>query len=255
MPGQHVEQVPFGRGQMDELVLPVGGVGVEVDPQGRRRHDPGLGAAGPVPQRRPHPGQEFVHPEGLGHVVVGARCPGPAPSHPNSCRADKMITGRSLKRPDPAEHGAAVEIGQTQIEDGQVGRRGGRAGLQGRCPGAGQHHHVAPGPEIEIEHPPDGRIVVDDQHGGHDATSHSRPAGSTPWSGRRRPCPQRPAARPSPRSVREPRPAPDPTRCPPAERRPAAGTVGTADPARPPRCPGRDRRSARATSVARRGRP
>jgi hypothetical protein len=198
---QHLEQVPFGRGEPDVLGLARSWkdaarriasrngsltddpFGRQVDHQ-RAEPDPGqvLGGTGP-PDRRPHPGQQFFDAERLGDVVIGAgverfhlvHTVGPAGQH------DDRSLGPAAQ---PLDHLHSAQVGQAQVQDHQVGRiaAGYLEGLgSGRC----DVHLVIAHPQVDPQRPQYLRLVVDDKHPGHWLSTASPAGASAAWRSRR----------------------------------------------------------------------
>jgi hypothetical protein len=153
----------------DPLGGQVDGQVAEPDP-GRR-----LGRRG-APHRRAHPGQQLVHAERLGQVIVGpgverfhlVRGVGPAGQHDDR---------RGSPAAQPADHVHAVHVGQSQVEDDQVRRVGGGQRQRLR-PGLGRVHRVLPRPQVDPQRPQDLRLIVNNKHPGH--WSPSSQGGSAP---------------------------------------------------------------------------
>lgn len=121
----------------------------------------GLGAADGGPQ----PGQQLVHAEGLGDVVVGTRVQ----------RLDLLVGGvpggeHDDRHPGPAaqplDHVDAVEVGQAQVEHHDVGVAGGGE-LEGGGTVVGRVDLVLAGLEVDHQGAHDLRFVVDHEHPGH----------------------------------------------------------------------------------------
>src|SRR3954451_22355521 len=159
---QDLQQVPLGRGE-PYLAGPGGG------PPGRQVHRERLGPhhrrvlhrPGPA-YRRPHPGQQLVHPEGLGHVVVGARVQRLHLVRP-------VVPGgqHDHRRPAPAaqppDHVHPVHVRQAQVEDDHVGLVA-RGRVQ-RRPAVRRGVHVVPAdPQVDPQGPDDPRLIVHHQH-------------------------------------------------------------------------------------------
>jgi hypothetical protein len=173
--------MPLGRGQPDVLhrsparrvpagrirarrhrCLPDDPLGGQVDDQ-IAEPDPGEVLGGPgAPDRGPHPGQQFLDPERLGHVVIGAgverlhlvHAVGPAGQH------DDRGLGPAAQ---PLDHLHPVQVGQAEIEDHQVGRIP-PGHLQRLDPGRRDVHLVVAHPQVDPQRPQYLRLVVDDQH-------------------------------------------------------------------------------------------
>jgi hypothetical protein len=157
--------VPLGRGEPDIFPLPDDALGGQVDNQVAER-DPGQVLGGSrAPDRRPHPGQQFLHAERLRDIVIGAgverfhlvHAVGPAGQH------DDRGLGPAAQALD---HLHPVQVGQAEIEDHQVGRV---AAGHLECLGSGRRdmHVVVPHPQVDPQGPQDLRFIVDDQHSCH----------------------------------------------------------------------------------------
>ena len=151
--------------------------GREVDPEVRRL-DHGLlvGRRVGAAQGGPQPGQQLVHAEGLGQVVVGAEVEGgdlvglglPHRQHDD---------GHGRPAPEAADHVEPVDAGQAEVEQDDVGVAGGRQ-VEGLLPAGRLVDVVAAGLQVHGEGPPDLGLVVDDQHpalAGHGAAPDPRP--------------------------------------------------------------------------------
>ena len=115
--------------------------------------------------RRPHASEELVHAERLGDEIVGAGVE----------RGDLVPLGAAGGEDDdrhtrplaqPAHDVEAIHPRESEIEDDDVGVVDGGQ-FEGLLTGAGEQHVVAAGREVGVQRPLDGRLVVDDQHGGH----------------------------------------------------------------------------------------
>ena len=84
--------------------------------------DRSFGATGAAAQGRADPGEELVHPEGLGDVVVGADVEG-GDFGGLAWRADSTMIGTVVQPRRLSTTLHAVEVGQTQVDDrrGRVG--------------------------------------------------------------------------------------------------------------------------------------
>ena len=69
---------------------------------------------------------------------------------------------------ESADHFNAVDVGQSQVENDQVGVFG-RRHLQRGGPGAGRRHSVTAAGEVQCQRPQQVRFVVDDEHVRHAA--------------------------------------------------------------------------------------
>jgi hypothetical protein len=157
--------------------LPGDALGGQVDGQ-LAEPDPGLVPGGPgPPDGGTHAGQQFLHAERLGDVVVRTRVErldlvgavGPPGQHDDRCLRPAA---------QPGDHLDAVQVRQAQVEDHQVRRvLGGH--LERLRPGGRDVHVVVAHPEVDPQRPQDLRFVVDDEHPGHGpAASRSRRPGS-----------------------------------------------------------------------------
>jgi cellulose synthase/poly-beta-1,6-N-acetylglucosamine synthase-like glycosyltransferase/peptidoglycan/xylan/chitin deacetylase (PgdA/CDA1 family) len=185
---QHLEQVPFGRGEPDVLRLrgrahrahracgararraapgrhrrlPRDPLGGQVDDQVAEPDPRQVLGRSSAPDRGAHPGQQFLHAERLGDVVVGPRVE----------RLDLVGAVGSPGQHDDGRLGPAaqalddlhaVQVGQAQVEDDQVRRvpagHGERLG-----PGRRDVHLVLPHPQVDAQRPEDLRLVVDDKY-------------------------------------------------------------------------------------------
>ena len=127
------------------------------------------GALGGAAHRGAHPGEELGDAEGFGDVVVGAGVE----------RVD-LVRGVGARGQHDDGHGGllaqrgddrgAVDVGQSEVEDDQVGPIGG-GGRDGVAAGVGGGHGVAVGGEVDPQGPQDVGVVVDDEHVGHRAGS------------------------------------------------------------------------------------
>ena len=165
---EHLEQLPLDRRQVDRLA---GGVddrrGDEVDGEVVGGDDRRLRGR-PVPAHGgPQPGEQLVHAERLGDVVVGAGVEG----------GDLVAFGAPRRQHDdghvgpaaePLDHLDPVDAGQPEVEQHDVGVRL-PGGDQRLLAGRGQVDLVAACDEVEAQRPADRRLVVDDEHAGHRA--------------------------------------------------------------------------------------
>ena len=177
---QHLEQVPLGRGQPDILGsrgrvtgrdrhLPGDPLGGQVDDQVTELHPRHVLGRGPGPAGyRAHPRQQLFDPERLGDVIIGARVQ----------RLDLVAAAVAAGQHDdrglgpaaqPLDHLDTVQIGQTQVEDHQIRWVAGGGGK--RFGAGGRHVHVEfADPQVYPQRPENLRLVVDDQHPGHDTS-------------------------------------------------------------------------------------
>src|SRR5215470_15746291 len=168
MPHEHLKQVPLGGRQPDVLPTPDDALGRQVDRQVPERHAWLARLRQAAAGCRAHPGQQLVHAERLGHVIVRAGVE----------RLDLVVAVGAARQHDdrrvgpaaqPADHFDAIQVGQAEVEYYQVGRvlrslvERLRAGLRGV-------DLVIPGAQVYPERPDDLRLVVNDEHPAHDGT-------------------------------------------------------------------------------------
>jgi hypothetical protein len=113
------------------------------------------------------PGQQFVHAEGLGDVVVGAgvqRLDLLVGGVPGGQHQDRHA-GPAAQAPD---HLDAVHVRQAQVEDDHIGVAGGGE-LEGGGAVVGRVDLVLARLEVDHEGAHDLRLVVDHEHPGHEA--------------------------------------------------------------------------------------
>ncbi len=128
-----------------------------------RREVPAEVAA--APHGRANPGEQLLDAEGLRHVVVGPEVEGLdlvvglVPGRQHDDRHDR-------RGADAAQHLGAVEVGQPEVEDDDVGRVLGHRLHRGAAVGGG-HDLVAVGPQGDRQRALQPRVVVDDEHSGH----------------------------------------------------------------------------------------
>ena len=159
---EHLEQLPLGRCEPHRLA---GGVedllGAEVDREVLGRDDRRLFADGGPAHRQPAAGEELVHPERLGDVVV---CP---------CverrdlvvlvgRADSTTMGTCDQPSSFVDDGQAVYAGQPEVEQHDVGMMTGGQ-LQRLLSCHGEVDVVAVPVQVHRHGPADRRLVVDDE--------------------------------------------------------------------------------------------
>jgi hypothetical protein len=157
---------------------PLGG---QVDGEGVGAHHRLLGGGDGPAQRGAYPGQQLVHAERLGDVVVGAGVEGvhlgllgvPGRQHDDRGRRPAA---------QALDHGHAVHVGQPEIEDHQVGRGTTGRGQPRRTVG-GDGHLVPSGGEGDAQGPQQLPVVVDDQDAGHVSDCPSSATGRRVTSG------------------------------------------------------------------------
>lgn len=139
---------------------------LDVDPHavgGRRL----LRLGGTAPEQRPYPGEQFGEPEGLGHVVVGARVQADDGVHLVGARGEDEDRHGVTVGTQPAGHLQAVHPGQAQVQHDQVDTAL-HAGVE--CGGAVLAHldlvtFAAQGAGQRLR---DGRVVLGEQYTGHE---------------------------------------------------------------------------------------
>jgi len=217
---QHLEQVPFGRGQPGVRArhrrpgpLP----GVRMTRLAARVHDqvPSRiwGCSTSVITRRPtraHPGQQLLHTERLGHVVVRARVEGLHLSM-LSARPDSTMMGAAVQPAVPVS--PPRRPGPAGRDPGMTRSGGVLRGLFERLgAGRGGMDLILTDPQVDLERAQYLGLVVDDQDGAHRITVSRLPAPRAARSVMVSPPPgvssRFPACRPWPRSGRGPGPAP-----------------------------------------------
>ena len=164
--------------------------GLPGDPLGGQVHDqaaepdPGLVLGRPgAPDRGPHAGEQLLHSERLGDVVVRSRVErldlvgavGSPGQHDD---------GRLGPAAQALDHLHAFQVGQAEVEDHQVGRVPG-GHLERLGPGGRHVHLVLAHPQVDAQRAQDLRLVVDDQHPGHGAVppAVSSAASRSRWPG------------------------------------------------------------------------
>ena len=121
MPHEDLDEVPLGRREPDLGAVAVHPLGREVDGEvGGLDHRLLLGRRGAA-QRGAEPGQQLVHAERLGDVVVGAGVEGARPCRVSPSRTDSTMIGTVLHPRRPADHLDAVDAGQAEVEHDDVG--------------------------------------------------------------------------------------------------------------------------------------
>ena len=127
-----------------------------------------LGRRGPA-ERGPQPGQQLVHAERLGDVVVGA---GIERRDLVGLRlAHRQHDDRHLgPAPQALDHLDAVDAREARGR-GPRRRDGARRELEPLLTGLREVDVVAPGPQVDAERPPDLRLVVDDEDAAHGITA------------------------------------------------------------------------------------
>ena len=134
----------------------------------------GRGARRP-PQRRPHPRQQDLRAERLGHVIVG-----PEVQAADDVRLlpfggehdDRHGLGPRIV-PQSLADGQSVDAGQHQVQEDQIGRSrlGGGQGLLAR---RHARHLVAFLQQMVADQLPDVLLILDDEHGFFDHSTSTR---------------------------------------------------------------------------------
>ena len=145
-------------------------------PSVRMRGGAGLDRIGAAAaQQRLHAGHELAHAEGLREVVVGADAERVHLVVLGAARGDDDDRHRDALAPDGLGHGPAVEAGQHEVDDGDVGALVAQL-AQAPLPVL-RPLDVEPGvAEVRRHDAGDHRVVLDQEHGGHARTV--RTAGS-----------------------------------------------------------------------------
>src|SRR3954447_228643 len=174
-PDQLRQQPPLGRRQPDDGAVDGDPLGRQVDGEVLGRDHRLVRLRGPAPLHRAQPGQQLAHVEGLGDVVVGAGVQ----------RADLVVAVRAGRqhehrpgepRPQPGQHLGAVEVGQAQVEDDEIGVVVGGVPQRRAAVGSGEDV-VAGRVQRDPQGPGDLRVVVDDEDPAHRAGTGGGSAG------------------------------------------------------------------------------
>ena len=126
--GQQTQQLVFDGGQMDFLLPPIGAAAGVVNFQRAVLVDAGLlvgflGVIADPPQGDPKPGQQLLHGEGLGEIVIGAGVQGGDLVAVLAAGGDDN-DGQIAPGADFLNEGDAVHIGQAQVQQDHVGAVG-----------------------------------------------------------------------------------------------------------------------------------
>src|ERR1022692_832234 len=166
---EHFQQLPFSGGEPHVAAVPDhalvgeidGEVGGDDDRLVRRPRRPPDGGA--------QPGEQLVHPERLGDVVVRTRVEG---GHLLALLAPgrQHDDGRGGPAADSPDDLRAVHIRQAEIEYQHVRAVPGHRG-EARCAVRGGTDLVAARGQVDLQRPQDRRLVVDHQHAGHDSAA------------------------------------------------------------------------------------
>ena len=179
---ERLEERVLGPGEVDPLAVAGHQLPPEVDLELPERERRGLGLVGGAPpQRSAEPGEDLLHPERLGHVVVG---PGVERRDLVGLPvADGQDDHRYVReRADATDHLGAIEIRQAEVQEDEVERDLGSGDDRLLAVRRGLHL-VAVGLEAGPQRAPDLRFVVDDEHAGHAPRSVAPRAASTERSG------------------------------------------------------------------------
>ena len=122
----------------------------------------GAAARRAAAQQRAQAGEQLLALEGLDEVVVGAGV------EALDARLDRVAGGEHedrdvVGRAQAPGHLHAVELGQPEVEDDEVGVEGGRL-VERRLAVAGDAHLVALQAQRALEHLGDLLVVLDDEH-------------------------------------------------------------------------------------------
>ena len=124
--------------------------------------DRGAAARRAAAQQRAQAGEQLLALEGLDQVVVGAGVEALDARLERVARGeheDRDVVGRA----QPARHLHAVELGQPEVEDDEVGVEGGRL-VERRLAVAGDAHLVALQAQRALQDLGDLLVVLDDEH-------------------------------------------------------------------------------------------
>ena len=160
--GEEVEQVELAAGQLDGLAVEGHLACHGVDDEAADGERALVVVRVRAPEDRAHPRLELVHGERLDDVVVGSGVEGADDRRVVVAGGDDDDRG-APHRPEHRQQAVAVEVGQAQVEQDEVGlvvedalearHRRGRAGH--RVPAVGERAH---------EGGPDRGVVLDDEH-------------------------------------------------------------------------------------------
>ena len=125
-------------------------------------HDRGAAARRPAAQQGAQAGEQLLALEGLDQVVVGARV------EALDARLERVAGGEHQDRDvvrgaQPARHLHAVELGQPEVEDDEVGVEGRRL-VERRLAVCGHAHLVALQAQRPLQDLGDLLVVLDDEH-------------------------------------------------------------------------------------------
>src|SRR5581483_7913172 len=161
----YLDQVPLGWRQVNEFAASADLFGVEVNDEVWRLDGRALARLRRTAQSGAQPGEQFVHAERLGDVVVRAGV--------ERGNLDPLgVAGREhddryrTPAPQRSGHVDAVHVGQPEVEDHKVGMVPGRQ-LDALVTGLGQIDFVTMGFETDTESPAHRKLVLDDEDAVH----------------------------------------------------------------------------------------
>ena len=162
---ENFQQRPLGGGQPDVGVAPDHAFRRQVHGEIRGHPDRLVGGGRRPADRGAEPGQQLVHAERLGDVVVRAGVQG---GHLLDLLAPRRQHDDRRGRPaaDAPDHLGAVHVGQAEVEDQHVRAVPGHRGQPGRAVRRGGDLVLAGG-EVDPQGAEDGFLVVDDEDPGH----------------------------------------------------------------------------------------
>src|ERR1700676_68781 len=144
---QDLDDVPLLGCEVDVLSVPGHPLVDQVDGELLGLHPGCLVAGGDPPERRPEAGQQLVHAERLGDVVVGPGVEGLHLAHALMA-GGKDDDGDRAPAPDAPDHIDAVDAREAQVQQDQVGMPVG-GHVEALLAGAGHDHLVAPGGQAD----------------------------------------------------------------------------------------------------------
>jgi len=203
--GELFEQVPLGGRDPHVLAVARDAVVRDVDGEGRRL-DHGSGLGDGVPDRHPQAGEQLVHGERFGQVVVGAgiqrgdlvvgRLPGGQHHHRHARPAAQRV-----------QHVHAVEVGQPQVQHDELDVAA-AGGVQRGGAGVGDDDVVPVGAQGDRQRAGERWVVLDHKNAGHPASRGSVTTIVRPPPGVSSASSVPPFASTKPRATASPRPRP-----------------------------------------------